>query len=55
MSGRPPPPCGQTDACENIILLQISFAGGKKIEETFKLLTENSWKITKSNLEIVTE
>ena len=24
-----PPPCGQTDACENITLSQSSFAGGK--------------------------
>ena len=29
LSGRPPPPCGQTDACENITLPQTSFVGGK--------------------------
>ena len=26
LSGRPPPPCGQTDTCEIITLLQTSFA-----------------------------
>ena len=26
-----PPPCGQTDACENVILPQTSFAGGKNV------------------------
>ena len=28
----PPPSCGQTDACENITLPQISFAGGNKMQ-----------------------
>ena len=28
LSGRLPPPCGQTDTCENITLSQTSFAGG---------------------------
>ena len=26
---RPPPPCGQTDTCKNIILPKTSFTGGK--------------------------
>ena len=31
-----PSPCGQTNTCENIILPQISFAGGNKCDLTYK-------------------